>query len=402
MSTLGGVSTNRVELTIPPAGDWRADVVLESGTLPTVGAPTTLVIGDLTMLGVVEAAAFDAPDRPHVVVTGAPGWDALVVAPISFQSDAGVRLSTVLAALSAAAGQPYSPPPVDVVVGNYFELIASRPSEPVRYRDALSSLARAGVLAAWRVDPDGVTRFGARPGLDATVRATVLRQSASAALTVVGVDAPAAFLPGNTFGGVPISKLVLTDEGGGKLEAQIWAGPSKGAPSIRELNQRMVASLLSELVRTYVVAAVAGDGRLDLVPPPDSPHLPEMRNVEQWTMGGAIVKPTLGALVLVVFRDAYHTRPIVVAFGPGTPMQIAVDASGVVAVGAGASGVELAGAGSDIITVPGAEAGRYVRYGESIMFPVGPTAIPTALPILGSAPGATPAPLPPFPASKVT
>ncbi len=56
---------------------------------------------------------------------------------------------------------------------------------------------------------------------------------------------------------------------------------------------------------------------MDLVAPGDAPHLPEMKNVEQWIMGGILMKPAAGDLVIVTFRDEKKTRPIVVGMKLG-------------------------------------------------------------------------------------
>ncbi len=88
--------------------------------------------------------------------------------------------------------------------------------------------------------------------------------------------------------------------------------------------------------RTYVVRAARSDGTLDLDPPADDAgkDLPPLDRVEQWTLGGALAFPAAGASVVVAFRDATETRPIVVGFAPGTPIKIVADASGEIDLGA--------------------------------------------------------------------
>jgi hypothetical protein len=87
-------------------------------------------------------------------------------------------------------------------------------------------------------------------------------------------------------------------------------------PTLRTSIIRIVAAAFPALVygypRTYVVAAVRADNRLDLVPPTDAAYLPELDAVEQWSLGGTQLEPTVGASVCVVFRDANAARPIVV------------------------------------------------------------------------------------------
>lgn len=100
---------------------------------------------------------------------------------------------------------------------------------------------------------------------------------------------------------------------------------------IRTQVLRWVAEAFPALVygypRTYVVAGVASDGRVELVPPPDARHLPELK-VEQWSVG--VTRPKAGDEVVVAFRDANPSRPVVIGWGFGsTPATITVDADSV-------------------------------------------------------------------------
>lgn len=156
-------------------------------------------------------------------------------------------------------------------------------------------------------------------------------------------------------------------------------------PTLRELVLRIVAEAFPALVygmpRTYVVQAVRSDGRLDLSPPADAVALPELVNVEPWALNGVMVAPTPGTEVVVVFRDASPSRPVVVGYAQGvaaaggspnatTPTRLEVDASATVTVGASASAVEL---GHGSITDLTGGTGRVVRYGDPIVFgPPGP------------------------------
>lgn len=311
MSTLGGVPMQSHSLHYPSGGSWRVDAVLTEGKPPN-GA-VDYVVGGLTLKGKIKHSGLDAADRPHAVVVGGLGWHSSVTRPLSLQSDSGVRLSSVLKLLAAAASEPYEAPP-DVTIGDYYELVASRPGEPVSYADALGDLARSGLCPVWRVDPDGVTRFGARAAVAVTARATVIRQDTGLGVVTYGLDDPAQFLPGNTIDGAPIQRLDLS-ESRGKLTADVYA--KDGVPSLRELVRQMVASEISDRVRTYIVAAASSDGRCDLVPPDDAPHLPEMKNVQQWCLGAGMVRAKAGDQVVVIFRDARKSRPVIVGFELG-------------------------------------------------------------------------------------
>src|SRR5512138_2924262 len=248
-STLNGATVKTLELRYPEFGDWTADMTLEAGASPARGARVTLIVGDLVLPGVVERAGDDAPDRPHVVVVGAPGWAELIASPLSYQSDAVVRLSAVLKDLSRASGQPIEQPP-DADIGGHYEVIAASPGDPTRYRDALDELAEEGLLPPWRVDPDGVTRFGARAGVAVASRATELRKGSGVGRMVYGLNSPRAFLPGNIVGGKKIAMVVFT-ESSGNLEAEVYTSTPSAAPSMRSSIQRMIWRRTQEIMRTY-------------------------------------------------------------------------------------------------------------------------------------------------------
>ncbi len=218
MSSLGSQTVSHVTLSVPQFGAWRADCVLTGGAPPT--GQVVLTVGDLALQGTVLRSGLDAPGRPHAIVVGAPGWERELTRPLSYFATPGVQLTTVLKDLATLAAEPIVFPPQRTLEPHY-ATHASSHGERVKLRDELSSLRRLGVLEGWRVDPDGITRFGARVGSEVTARATRLRSSNDVGLTVYGIDAPASFLPGNILEGLPIVRLVV-NETAGKLEAAVW------------------------------------------------------------------------------------------------------------------------------------------------------------------------------------
>lgn len=309
MTSLGTQTVTRSSIYLPKWGGWHADQTLDGGELPS--GDVTVTSGTLALKGRVQRAAFDSPAKPRVVVFGGLGWQDLITRPLSFQSDSGVRLSTVLAALSRGSGQPIEQP-ADKTIGVYYECVASRPGEPVRWANALAELVRDGYAPPWRVDPDGVTRFGPRTPKAVSTRATALQPDAALGFVTYGIDDPVDFLPGNTIEGTPIERVIIR-ETSGKFEVDVYTTEPKAVPSIGEQVRRIVAEAMAaqDTVRTYMVAAVKSDGRLDLVPPTDMPHLPEMKNVEPWTLGGTKYEASPGEEVVVIKRDNRSTRPIV-------------------------------------------------------------------------------------------
>jgi hypothetical protein len=218
VSTLAGLPLEHVEIAMSTYGSWRADAVMTSGEAPT--GPAVLIVGDLELHGTVFAGGLDGPGQPHAVVVGGPGWANELARPLSYRSDAGVRLATVLRDLSIAAAEPIEQP-ADGPIGPHFAVPASSSRGRVRLSDVLGTLHRRGYVALWRVDPDGTTRFGARAPSEATGRAVEVERNAAVGMRRLGVDNPASFLPGATFEGEPIRRLVVRERNDAR-EALIW------------------------------------------------------------------------------------------------------------------------------------------------------------------------------------
>lgn len=384
MSTLGSATCARALLFYPFSGGWRADGVLDGGAVPTPGPGQTLTIGDLPVVGTVIRPALDAPDKPHFVMLGGAGWDTPMPSAPTYQQDAGVRLSTVLTDLATltrstptdpTTGETFELLTPDIAIGTAYAAPMPRAGQVLRVRDALAALVRAGYVQPWRVDPDGVTRFGPRSGVlvPAATRQTLIQRDAGVGVALLGVDAPSAFLPGNTcsaLDGATIRRLVVT-ETAGKLEAEVWGSTgASSAPSVRNAVRRMVREDFPEMIygfpRTYIVTAVRGDGRLDLAPPADAPELPVLPAVDQW-LDGIQLTPNVGDQVVVSFRDANPTRPMVTSDMPlrsSTPAAVKIDATGTVSVGTSATDVNLGS--PSFVATPVTAPGHFVRYGDPV------------------------------------
>ncbi len=213
MSNVGGVPIEQCTLSLPRFGAWRAVAKLTGGSAPA-GA-VSLTVGDLVLEGTILRGGLDDADDPSVTVVGAPGWERPIRSPLSYQSDGGIRLRTVLAELSTRAAEPIEQPN-DVSLGQAWAIPAVG-----RLRDALAALHRAGRLERWRVDPDGVTRFGARAGTEVTSRAEVLKRDESLSHLEVGIDSVADMLPGNILNGEAIRR-VLVHESRARRYAEVW------------------------------------------------------------------------------------------------------------------------------------------------------------------------------------
>jgi hypothetical protein len=132
---------------------------------------------------------------------------------------------------------------------------------------------------------------------------------------------------------------------------------SNALPSIRESVAKIARDDRPELrfsyPRSFTVRAVHSDGRIDLDPAPTETDLRPLDDVEQWTLGGALAFPVVGAAVVVHFRDAKETRPIILGFAPGTPVKVVVSATTEIDMGAGAAPVAREGGAYTLGTASG-------------------------------------------------
>lgn len=231
MSTLGAFKILRVHLLhVPPAGGFFADLSLDATTLPTLGAPLPITIGDATFLGTVTQAGMDdhptGGAKPRVTVEGGAGWNTLLARAGTYgPTTGGVRLSTVLKDLATLAGEAYDTP-AEAFLSDSYRWPASTKREPAAARHVLAALMVAGAIPTWRVDPTtGRTAFIPWPSIgaaDASVR--VLKRNLSQGRRTVGCDTRiAALMPGSTIEGVTTRRLRLT-ESASKLACEVYSG----------------------------------------------------------------------------------------------------------------------------------------------------------------------------------
>lgn len=211
MSTLGAQTVSRCEFAIPMYGTSRGDVIPETGAPPAVGARLTLTLAGLPVVVTVVTSGSDGPDNAHVVVKTGVGWDVPLVGR-SYESAAGVRLATVLRDLARDAGETFAAFPPDKAIGFVYDRPGSTAAHATTGRAVLAMLWRLKHIPPWWVDLDGRTQFGPRPAGAVVGRVDVIRRRAQVGLRVLGIDAPAGFLPGRTIEGTVIRKLVIQEK----------------------------------------------------------------------------------------------------------------------------------------------------------------------------------------------
>lgn len=152
--SLNGARADTARLRAPFSGRWVVDLDYAGSVVPSGLAVVQL--GALELHGWIDPR-FTGLFVGHVkarVVAGAGGWPKVVQAR-SYHDDGGVRRATVLDALARDTGETID------TAGDKARLPGvdfTRLNEP-------GTAVLEGVLAgtAWRVDFDGVTRYGARP-----------------------------------------------------------------------------------------------------------------------------------------------------------------------------------------------------------------------------------------------
>jgi hypothetical protein len=205
--SLNGRRTTDLEVMVPPAGGWIATGHLEAGA-PLDAGPATIVLGDLTLVGTVLAGrgGTDAPARPSFVAAGGAGWRTVLSAG-SYSSPNGVRLRTVLADLARLAGEAYDAP-ADAPIAAAYGWDAGTPADAV-----LAELVGRGVVAPWRVQPNGRTTFTPWPSVGAADKLgqIVDRRLDRGLREVALTTAVARWLPGATVEGVLIRRVTFRE-----------------------------------------------------------------------------------------------------------------------------------------------------------------------------------------------
>ncbi|MEI8256223.1 MAG: hypothetical protein WCJ30_11185 [Deltaproteobacteria bacterium] len=214
MSKIGDVTIERVCLTWPAYGQAQGEVSTLTGSIPA--GPVALRIADLTFaVSVVPGrAGLDGPEAWRGVVRAGMGWGTELGELHATYGGGPVKLSTILQHLAAECGERIELP-ADVIVGTSFARPVSLPGLPFTGADLLSLLRERRVTGPWRVDTDGVTRFGVRPSTTVDPRRyAVLARSLSAGYRKISVTALAGIVPGAILDGAVIGRLIITEDAG--------------------------------------------------------------------------------------------------------------------------------------------------------------------------------------------
>ena len=319
-AAVNGQRLTGVRVLVSNRGPWVAECDFEGA--PNVSGRVTITIGELRLVGTVDATAsgtFGLQRRARIVA-GAGAW-ADQVPPLDYHNDAGVKARAVADDAARAVGE---------TIGTFVPAAERLGNDYVRQAGPASrALDNASGGAPWRVDYEGVTHVGPRPMTPlaasayhvlaydpreriATIAADDLRAVQIGSLISEGLDAPAT-----------VRELLITVRAQ-DVRLTAWCGGSETsygaiAGLLRSIVQRSMDERLWGTYR-YRVIRMAGV-RAELQAVRKSVGLPDLLPISIWAgVPGVHVELTQGAEVLVQFLEGDRAQPVLTHFGgPGAP-----------------------------------------------------------------------------------
>lgn len=297
LASLNGHTATRARVHVPDWGLWWADVDLAEEEALT-GA-VTLVLADKTLSGTIVSGGALHGRASYRIVGGRGGWGATLPRK-AYANDLGVKVANVIGDAASACGESIESPP-STKLGPHF----------VRAELPASFVLNQIVPRAWRVDFDGVTRFGARETVTYTGEGVRSNVDLNAGLYELAIEEIDTLLPGVTIDGSAPATDVEYALDGNKLTARVMVSvrKSRRLEAYRQIFDALYPHLRYLGTWEYRVVSQTGE-RLNLQPVRTATGMPDLANVpvRPGTAGDrATVLP--GELVLVCFADGDPSRP---------------------------------------------------------------------------------------------
>lgn len=198
-ATLANVGISAGTISFPEYGTWRANVEIESDKVLT--GKQTIKVGNVELIGdIVPGRGGISAGIAKYLVKGGLAWDR-ELKPRPYQSDAGVRLHTILKDIAKEIGEDERIVlPKDRPIGKWI----NRFGGSFTARDLLTHY-----VPRWWLDPSGVVQCADRnPGSVSAIH-QVTGRDISRRIRHVATDDVKAFAPGLTFEGDRIVLVVV-------------------------------------------------------------------------------------------------------------------------------------------------------------------------------------------------
>lgn len=302
-ATLNGTPCLSCSIALHAWGLPSAEVVLDREV--TLSGAVELVLADLTFRGTVVSGGPWEGRSSYRLVGGAGGWSRTVDAK-DYTNDAGVKRTKVVGELAAEVGETVEGVPSGTVGPKF-----TRAAGPA------SIVLHELFPRAWRVDEDGVTRFGVRAATQADAAIAHGVVDLASGVVELMADAIAKLVPGVTANGVEAVDVVHELEGN-KLRTRLWGSAVSASSKRLEAWAKLVEQLdpFRKFRAIYEYRVVAQeDERLHLQPVRVSMGMPDLRRVRvRPGVAGCRADIALGSTALVAFLNADPSRPVVVGF----------------------------------------------------------------------------------------
>ena len=301
LCAINGNPVARARVQVSAWGAWWAELALPDAIELT--GLVTITLADLTLKGAIVSGGAANGNAGYRVVGGAGGWGKAVAAA-GYADDAGVSLALVAGDAAKACGETLAGVPT-TRLGPGFVRSSTAPA---------SAVLNAVAPRAWRVDFDGVTRFGLRPSTTYAGDAARTRRDPMNAIVELATETIGNLVPGVIVDGAQPATDVEYQLDEQRLTVRVFAGrkSSRRLDALSAMIEALYPSLRWAGVFEFRAVLQTGE-RFALQPVRVATGLPDLHNVAVRGPAGVRAVVTPGELCLVAFVDRDPSRPVIVA-----------------------------------------------------------------------------------------
>lgn len=302
LGALNDTPATRATVSVPAWGAWWLDVELAEPV--DLSGLVTFTLADKTFEGSIVSGGASHGRASYRIVGGRGGWGKLLPKK-GYSDDAGVKLTKVIGDAAHLAGEAIEGAPTSRT-GPHWARIADRPA---------SAVLHELTPEAWRVDFDGVTRFGALPTVAYSGDGARTRVDPAGEIVEIATETIGELLPGVTVDGSSPATDVEYILSASRFTVRVYAGQAGKARRAKAMAQ--IQDALDPRARyrtTYEYRVVQQVGkRYNLQPARVASRMPDLENVPVRPFFGLDATVVPGSLCLVVFADGDPSRPQVIA-----------------------------------------------------------------------------------------